>query len=112
MDCIFCKIISKEIPTKSLYEDENILAFYDISPKAPVHFLVVPKEHICSLDEVGGENSMFISKSYEVIAKLSKELGLEKGYRVVANCGFDGGQTVSHIHFHVLAGRELAWPPG
>ena len=112
MDCIFCKIINKEIPAKILYEDEDTLAFYDISPKAPTHFLVIPKLHISSLDYINHENSVVISKVFEVIAKLSKELNLENGYRVASNCGTDAGQTVEHIHFHVLAGRELAWPPG
>lgn len=112
MDCIFCKIIGKEIPAKILYEDEDTLAFYDISPKAPTHFLVIPKLHISALDYINNENSFVIGKVFEVIAKLSKELNLENGYRVATNCGTDAGQTVEHIHFHVLAGRELAWPPG
>lgn len=112
MDCIFCKIINKEIPAKILYEDEMVLAFYDITPKAPTHFLVIPKLHISSLDHINSENSSVLSKVFEVIAKLSKELNLENGYRVASNCGADVGQTVEHIHFHVLAGRELAWPPG
>lgn len=112
MDCIFCKIINKEIPAKVLYEDEFTLAFYDITPKAPTHFLVIPKLHISSLDDLNSENSYVLSKVFEVIAKLSKQFNLESGYRVVSNCGADAGQTVEHIHFHVLAGRELAWPPG
>ena len=112
MDCLFCKIINGEIPSEKIYEDETVYAFYDISPAAPVHFLVIPKQHIKSADEITSENSAVIAHIFEVIAKLAKQLGLENGYRVVNNCGKDGGQTVDHMHFHVLAGRELAWPAG
>lgn len=112
MDCLFCKIIAGEIPSKKVYEDEYVYAFYDIDPQAPVHFLVVPKQHIASPAEITAENSVYVAKAYEAIAKLAQELKLEKGYRVVANCGEEGGQTVGHLHFHVLAGRSLAWPPG
>lgn len=112
MDCLFCKIINGEIPSNKLYEDESVYAFYDISPAAPVHFLVVPKQHIKSADDITPENSAVIAHIFEVIAKLSKQLGLENGYRVVNNCGKDGGQSVNHLHFHVLAGRELTWPAG
>lgn len=111
-DCLFCKIAAGEIPSKKLYEDDELLAFYDIDPKAPVHFLVIPKGHIASAAEITGGNSRVISRVYEVIAQLARELGLEKGYRVVTNVGEDGGQTVGHLHFHILAGRGLAWPPG
>lgn len=112
MDCLFCSIAAGEIPSKKLYEDDQVVAFYDIDPKAPVHFLVIPKIHISSLDEITAENSCVIAHIYEVIAKLAAELKLGKGYRVVSNCGEDAGQSVRHIHFHVLAGRLLAWPPG
>lgn len=112
MDCLFCKIIAGEIPSKKVYEDEYVYAFYDIDPQAPVHFLVVPKQHIASPAEITAENSVYVAKAYEAIAKLAQELKLEKGYRVVANCGEEGGQTVGHLHFHVLTGRSLAWPPG
>ena len=112
MDCLFCKIIAGEIPSKKVYEDEYVYAFYDIDPQAPVHFLVVPKQHIASPAEITAENSVYVAKAYEAIAKLAQELKLEKGYRVVANCGEEGGQTVGHLHFHMLAGRSLAWPPG
>lgn len=112
MDCIFCKIVSGEIPSKTLYEDDLVRAFYDIDPKAPIHFLVIPKAHIASLSEVNAENSAVIAHVFEVIAKLAAKLGMDKGYRVVSNCGEDAGQTVPHIHFHVLSGRLLAWPPG
>lgn len=113
MDCIFCKIINGEIPSKKIYEDEKVIAFYDISPEAPVHFLVIPKEHIQSVNELNEENSNIISHILLVINKLVKELNIaESGYRIVNNCGKDGGQTVDHIHFHVLGQRELKWPPG
>lgn len=112
MDCLFCKIAAGEVPSKKLYEDDMVYAFYDIDPKAPVHFLVIPKKHISKLSEIAEENSAVIAHIYEVIAKLSKKLGLEKGFRVVSNCGEDAGQSVGHIHFHVLSGRLLAWPPG
>ena len=111
-DCLFCKIIAGEIPSNKVYEDDEILAFYDIEPQAPVHFLVVPKIHISGPDAVNEENMGVVGKIYATIAKLAKELKLEKGYRVIANCGMEGGQTVGHLHFHVLAGRMLAWPPG
>lgn len=112
-DCIFCKIIKGDIPSKKIYEDDNVIAFYDISPEAPVHFLVIPKEHIQSANEINEQNSQIIAQIYLVINKLVNKLGIsETGYRVINNCGIDGGQTVSHIHFHVLGGRNLQWPPG
>ena len=111
-DCLFCKIIVGEIPSKKVYEDESCYAFYDIDPQAPVHFLVVPKKHIPSPAAVTEEDAALVGHIYAVIAKIAGELGLDNGYRVVANCGADGGQTVGHLHFHVLAGRTLAWPPG
>ncbi|WP_195263267.1 histidine triad nucleotide-binding protein [Clostridium sp. 1001275B_160808_H3] len=113
MDCIFCKIINGEIPSKKIYEDEKVIAFHDISPEAPMHFLVIPKKHIQSVNELNEENSNIISHIFLVINKLVKELNIaESGYRIVNNCGKDGGQTVDHIHFHVLGQRELKWPPG
>ena len=113
MSCIFCKIVNGEIPSKKLYEDDKVLAFYDISPEAPVHFLVIPKEHIKSANELNEENSHIISHIFLVINKLVRELNIsETGYRIVNNCGKDGGQTVDHIHFHVLGQRDLKWPPG
>ena len=108
MDCIFCKIISGDIPSKKVYEDETVYAFYDINPMAPVHVLIVPKQHISSINEVDETNSAVIAHIYEVAAKLAKELGVsESGYRVVSNCGADGGQTVFHLHFHLLGGKKL-----
>ena len=112
MDCLFCKIIAGEIPSKKIYEDEKVFAFYDLDPKAHVHFLVVPKKHISAPSEITEADELIVGHIYSVIANLAKELNLEKGYRVVANCGEEGGQTVGHLHFHVLAGRMLAWPPG
>ena len=106
-DCLFCKIIAGEIPSKKVYEDELCFAFYDIAPLAPVHFLVVPKQHIASAAEITPENAALVGHIYAVIAKLAAELGISEGFRVVTNCGADAGQTVHHLHFHVLAGREL-----
>ena len=108
MDCLFCKIVSGEIPAKKLYEDEKCVAFYDIEPKAPVHFLVIPKEHIASMREITPDNSAVVSHIFEVIKMLADQLKLESGYRVISNCGPDAGQTVLHLHFHVLGGRPLA----
>ena len=100
------------VPSKKIYEDEDLLAFYDINPEAPVHFLVIPKKHIASAAELRPENSVIVAKIFVVISRIAKELGLSSGYRIVNNCGEDAGQTVQHLHFHVLAGRSLAWPPG
>ena len=111
-NCLFCKIAAGQIPSNKIYEDDKVLAFYDIDPQAPVHFLVIPKEHIGSADEIDGTNIAIVAHVFEVIAKIAKELKLEKGYRIVNNCGEEGGQTVGHLHFHVLGGRLLAWPPG
>ncbi len=111
-DCIFCRIAAGEIPSNKLYEDDQLLAFYDLDPQAPTHFLVIPKVHIASVAEITPQNSAVIAHIYEVIARLAAELGLEQGFRVVTNCGPQGGQTVPHLHFHVLAGRDMTWPPG
>lgn len=112
MDCLFCKMVAGEIPVNKVYEDEQVLAFYDIDPQAPVHFLVIPKQHLDSPAAITEENAALVGHIFAVIAKLAGELGLENGYRVVTNCGADGGQSVQHLHFHVLAKRSLAWPPG
>lgn len=106
-DCIFCKIIAGEIPSKKVYEDDLCYAFYDIEPLAPLHFLVVPKAHFASAAEVTEENAAVIGHIYTVIAKLAKEMGFDDGFRVVTNCGDLAGQTVHHIHFHVLSGKQL-----
>lgn len=112
MDCIFCKIANKEIPSNTIYEDDKVIAFYDLAPQAPVHFLVIPKTHIKSADEINETNSEIIAHIFTVISKIAKDIGLSNGYRIVNNCGEDGGQTVGHLHFHVLGKRLLAWPPG
>jgi len=111
-DCLFCKIVAGEIPSTKIYEDEYVYAFADIAPQAPFHAIVIPKEHIASADYITNDNSMLIAKVFEAVAKIAKQEKLENGYRVVNNCGEDGGQTVEHIHFHLLARRNLAWPPG
>ncbi len=112
-DCLFCKIIAGEIPSKTVYEDDLCYAFYDIDPQAPTHFLVVPKAHISSVSAVNAENAPIVGHIFAVIAKLAEELRFaEAGYRVVSNIGQAGGQTVPHLHFHVLAGRDMTWPPG
>ena len=110
-DCLFCKIVGGDIPSKKLYEDDQCYAFYDIDPQAPVHFLVIPKAHIGSVSEVNGENSGVVAHIFEVSAKLAKELNMES-YRVVSNIGEQAGQSVFHLHFHVLSGRDMTWPPG
>lgn len=112
MDCLFCKIINGEIPSEKLYEDDLCYAFKDIDPKAPTHFLVVPKEHIKSADDLKENHKELIGHIFLVISEIAKDMGLHKGYRIVNNVGEDGGQTVSHMHFHVLGGRSLNWPPG
>lgn len=111
-DCLFCRIIAGEIPSTKVYEDEFVYAFLDIDPQAPYHAIFVPKTHIGSAAEINAENSAYIAKIYEAIARVAEKENLEKGFRVVNNCGEDGGQTVGHIHFHLLARRYLQWPPG
>ncbi|TJX14732.1 histidine triad nucleotide-binding protein [Tissierella creatinini] len=112
MDCLFCKIINKEIPTDFIYEDEKVVAFKDISPQAPVHILIIPKDHIPSNDDITHENSAIVGHVFVLAKNLAKEYGLEEGYRIVNNCKEHGGQSVNHIHFHVLGGRQMLWPPG
>ena len=107
MDCLFCKIAAGEIPSTKVYEDEQVLAFRDIAPMAPTHILVIPKAHIGSVAEVTAENSAVVAHIFEVIPQIAAAEGLEKGYRVVSNCGPDAGQTVQHLHFHILGGRQL-----
>lgn len=112
-DCLFCKIVNGEIPSNRVFEDEQLIVFHDISPVAPVHVLIVPKKHLGSLNDVKSEDGALIAHVFEVAAKVAAELGVsENGYRVVNNCGKDGGQTVDHLHFHLLGGRYLDWPPG
>lgn len=110
-DCIFCKIVSGEIPSKKVFEDEQCYAFYDLDPQAPTHFLVIPKEHIASAADVTADNSAVVGHCFAVIAEIARDMGLDS-YRVVSNCGEQAGQSVFHLHFHVLAGRDMTWPPG
>jgi histidine triad (HIT) family protein len=112
MDCLFCKIIAGDIPSTKIYENEWVYAFADIDPQAPFHAIIVPKEHIASAAEITAENSHLIAKVFEAVSEIARRENLEKGFRVVNNCGEDGGQTVGHIHFHLLARRNLQWPPG
>ena len=111
MDCLFCNIASGKIPSKKVYEDDLCYAFYDIDPQAPTHFLVIPKAHIASVSAVTHENEAVVGHMFSVIAKLAQELGLDS-YRVVSNIGEQAGQSVFHLHFHVLSGRDMTWPPG
>ena len=106
-DCLFCKIIAGELPSTKVYEDETILAFRDIAPAAPTHILVIPKTHIPSVDGITAENSALVAHIFEVIPAIAKAEGLANGYRVVSNCGPHAGQTVHHLHFHIIGGREL-----
>ena len=108
MDCIFCAIIKGDIPSKKIYEDEVCYAFYDINPQAPVHFLVVPKLHVSSADEITEENSSVVAHIFTKIPEIAKAAGIKNGYRVVTNVGEDGCQSVKHIHFHVLGGAKLS----
>jgi len=110
-DCLFCKIIAGDIPSSKVYEDEVCFAFNDIAPQAPTHFLVIPKEHIASVSGITAENSGVVAHIFEVISKLAAEMGMES-YRVVSNIGEQAGQSVFHLHFHVLSGRDMTWPPG
>lgn len=110
-DCLFCKIMRGEIPSTKVYEDENVYAFNDIDPQAPVHVIIIPKEHICCANEINADNSKHIAAVYEAAPKIAKQLGIDKsGYRIINNCGADAGQTVFHIHFHLMGGKQLGWP--
>jgi histidine triad (HIT) family protein len=109
---IFQRIIDKEIPAKILYEDDRCLAFHDVAPQAPTHVLLIPKRPIASVSTLADEDAELIGHMWTVIRDLAKQLQLAGGYRVVANCGRDGGQSVDHLHFHLLGGRQLMWPPG
>ncbi|SDC74204.1 histidine triad (HIT) family protein [Melghirimyces thermohalophilus] len=112
-DCIFCKIVEGSMPSEKVYEDDAVLAFKDIHAQAPVHLLVIPKRHIPSVREIGEEEGALMGRIFAVINQLAKEHGLaDRGFRIVNNCGEEGGQTVHHIHFHLLGGRALTWPPG
>lgn len=112
-DCLFCKIIKGEIPSEMVYEDEYVYAFKDIEPQAPFHIVIVPKEHIESANFIDEKNSLYVSKIFEAIPKIARQLGFaEDGYRVINNCGVNGGQTVMHLHFHLTGGRQFGWPAG
>lgn len=106
-DCLFCKIIAGEIPSKKVFENDAVYAFWDIAPMAPVHILVVPKAHISSADEICAENSTCVARIFEAVPQIAKEAGLTNGYRVITNCGEDGCQSVRHLHFHILGGKKL-----
>ncbi|MDO4743287.1 MAG: histidine triad nucleotide-binding protein [bacterium] len=112
MECLFCKIVDGSIPSKKVFETENVLAFEDIDPQAPFHVIVIPKTHIASAAEINRQNSAVMSEIFEVIAKIAEENQLQDGFRVVNNCGVDGGQTVEHIHFHLMGRRRFGWPAG
>ncbi len=112
MDCIFCKIANGDIPASKVYEDDKILAFKDLEPQAPVHILIIPKEHIKWALDINEENSAVIAHIFSKIPLIAKEQGLTDGFRIVNNCGEEAGQSVHHIHFHLLGGRDFTWPPG
>ena len=112
MDCLFCKIINGEIPSNKVYEDDTVFAFRDIAPQAPTHILIIPKEHIKSAAEIDESNSAVVAHIFEVAAKIAKQEGLDDGFRIVNNCGDIAGQTVKHLHFHLMGVREFGWPAG
>lgn len=112
MNCLFCRIAAGEIPAKLLYGDADMVAFYDIQPQAPVHFLVIPRKHIANMYELTPEDKALMGAIMHKGQELAQELGLENGARFVLNCKADGGQTVDHLHLHVLGGRSMSWPPG
>lgn len=112
MDCIFCKLAAGEIPSQKVYEDEELLAFHDLEPQAPVHVLIIPKKHIASMDSCADEDTALLGRLLNKVRHIAGELGLTNGYRLVNNCGPDGMQTVQHLHFHLLGKRQMKWPPG
>ena len=112
MDCLFCKIINGEIPSNKVYEDDQVFAFRDIAPQAPTHILIIPKQHIKSAAEIDESNSAVVAHIFEVAAKIAKQEGLDDGFRIVNNCGDIAGQTVKHLHFHLMGGRDFGWPAG
>ena len=112
MDCLFCKIVNGDIPARKLYEDDRVVAFHDIAPQAPVHFLVIPKKHIATLNDMDEDDRALLGHVVYTAQRLAREQGCEEGFRVVMNCNEQGGQTVYHIHMHVLGQRQLHWPPG
>lgn len=113
MDCIFCKVAAHDIPARTVFENERLIAFHDLFPQAPTHILIIPKTHYTTLNDVPAADSALLGKMMSTATQIAKELGVdESGYRVVMNCNKDGGQSVYHIHLHLLAGRQLGWPPG
>lgn len=112
MDCLFCKLIAGQIPSKKVYEDEKVFAFEDINPQAPTHVLIIPKQHIEGLNKASAEDAEILGYMQLAAAKLGRERGIESGYRTVFNVGREAGQSVFHIHLHLLGGRNLSWPPG
>ena len=112
MDCIFCKIAAGEMPSTKVYEDDTVVAFNDLDPQAPVHVLIIPKEHIASAAEINESNSAVVAHIFEVAAKIAAEKGLKDGFRIVNNCGDSAGQSVKHLHFHLMGGRDFGWPAG
>ena len=112
MSCLFCKIATGEIPSAAVYQDDLVYAFSDINPKAPVHVLVIPREHVSSLAEAVDEHRPLLGHLMWTAAEIAREKGLGNGYRVVVNAGDEGGQTVDHLHLHLMGGRQMTWPPG
>ena len=113
MDCLFCKLVAREIPADIVFEDDDVIAFRDIAPQAPTHILIIPKRHISTLNDLAEEDCALVGRLQFTAQKIAKEVGIaEDGYRVVMNCNEDGGQTVYHIHMHLLGGRSMTWPPG
>lgn len=110
--CIFCKIAAGEIPSAKVYEDDTVLAFRDLDPQAPFHVLLIPKEHIACAADITAANSGTVAHIFEAAAEIARENGLDSGFRIVTNCGESAGQSVMHLHFHMLAGRDFTWPPG
>jgi histidine triad (HIT) family protein len=111
-DCLFCKIVAKEIDSKVVHESSEVLAFHDINPAAPTHVLVIPKRHIASAEELGPDDGDLLAEMFQTMTAVAKAAGLANGHRIVTNVGQDAGQAVHHLHFHVLGGRSLSWPPG
>ncbi|MFZ7103418.1 MAG: histidine triad nucleotide-binding protein [Peptococcaceae bacterium] len=112
-ECIFCKIVNKEIPTQIVYEDDTVIAFNDIAPQAPVHVLVIPKKHVADITSLEETELPLLAHIFKILRQIAKEKGIEdEGYRIVNNCKDYGGQTVGHLHFHLLGGRQMQWPPG
>lgn len=107
MDCLFCRIVEGSIPSNKVYEDDRCLAFFDINPQAPIHVLVIPKQHIASADEINEDNSSDIAHIFEMIPYIAKKAGVKNGYRIISNCGADACQSVKHLHFHILGGKQL-----